>query len=120
MPKHTLIPLPDRVAAALLDALVSITAALDNRLVLQAPDIDRPPDYDRKTDYRVLWRGGTVGRIWKHDYAAERWAGLGPWHWYCEWGHQDRTPTAHAPTLEAAMADFRKAWDSNKAKSQRA
>jgi hypothetical protein len=45
-----------------------------------------------------------------HDYVGERWAGLGPWHWYWEWEHQHRTPTAHAPTLEAAMADFRKVW----------
>src|SRR4051794_4526810 len=75
MPKRTLIPLPDKIAAAMLQARTSITAALDNRLVLQTPDIDRPPGYDRKTDYRVLWRGKAIGRIWMHDYAGERWAG---------------------------------------------
>jgi hypothetical protein len=120
MSKAPPIRLPDKVADAMLQARASITAALDNRLVLQRPDIDRPPRYDRKTDYRVLWRGHVIGRIWMHDYVGERWAGLGPWHWYWEWEHQHRTPTAHAPTLEAAMADFRKVWDSDKAKSQRA
>src|SRR5437764_14855342 len=66
-------------------------------LELQRPDIDRLPGYGRKTDYRVLRRGGIIGRIWEYRYAGERWVGLGPWHWSFDLGHQDRTPTAHAP-----------------------
>jgi len=33
------------------------------------------------------------------------------WHW--KWSNVPRRPdtTGHAPTLEAAMADFRRAWD---------
>jgi hypothetical protein len=120
MPKRALIPLPDRVAAALLDALVSIDDARNDRLVLQRPDHDRRPEMDRTKDYNVLWRGREIGRIWFHEYRLHPWEDLGPWHW--DWQLERLGPhtKGHAPTLEAAMADFRRAWDSDEAKSQRA
>ena len=119
MPKHTPIPLRDKIAAALLQALAGIGAVRNDRLVLQRPDIDRRPGLDRTKDYNVLWRGRCIGRIWCHEYKLHPWEGLGPWHWDWQWDRLGVTK-GHAPTLEAAMADFRKAWDSDKAKSQRA
>jgi hypothetical protein len=120
MPKRTLIRLPDKVAATLLEALSSIDAVRNDRLVLRRPDHDRRPGMDRTKDYDVLWRGRESGRIWFHEYRLHPWEGLGPWHW--DWQLERLGPhtEGHAPTLEAAMADFRKAWDSDEAKSQRA
>jgi hypothetical protein len=118
MPKRPLIRLPDKVAASLLDALVSIDTARGERLVLRRPDHDRRPEMDRTKDYNVLWRGSEIGRIWYHVYTRHPWEGLGPWHW--DWQLERHGPwtKGHAPTLEAAMADFRRAWDSDVAKSQ--
>jgi hypothetical protein len=61
MPKDGLIRLPDKVAAALLQALESINVARDYRLVLQRPERDRPPGHDRMNDYNVYGEGGTSG-----------------------------------------------------------
>jgi len=44
MPKRPLIPLPDKVAATLLDVLVSIYTVPNDRLVLRRPNIDRRPE----------------------------------------------------------------------------
>lgn len=119
-PKDRLIALPDRVAAALLQALASIDDARNHRLVLQRPETRRPPCTDRDGDYRVLWRGRPIGRIWQHDYTNHPWTGLGPWHWY--WRMERGLPEVegHAETLEAAMADFRKSWDATEAARSRA
>ena len=70
MPKDGLIRLPDKIADALLQALAGIEAVRNDRLVLQRPDHDRPPNHDRKTDYNVLWRGRWIGLIWKHEYGV--------------------------------------------------
>jgi hypothetical protein len=56
MPKRALIPLPDKVAAELLQALAAIDTVRNDRLVLQRPDHDRRPEMDRTKDYRaVAW-----------------------------------------------------------------
>jgi hypothetical protein len=103
--------LPDHIVAPLLRALMCIPRRPDSRLTLQRLDHDRAPNWDRKNDYNVIWRGQPIGRIWRHEYNNHSWAGMGPWHW--SWhGVADRPDTTgHAPTLEAAMADFRRAWD---------
>jgi hypothetical protein len=117
MPKRTLIRLPDKIAAALLQALAGIDAVRNDRLVLQRPERDRRPGMDRTKDYNVLWRGREIGRIWFHEYKLHPWERFGPWHW--DWQLERLGPhtEGHAATLEAAMADFRKAWDLDEARS---
>src|SRR6478735_4185645 len=117
MPKRTLIPLPDKIAAAMLQALAGIDAVRNDRLVLQRPDIDRRPEMDRTKDYRVLWRGREIGRIWFHKYTLHPWEGLGPWHWEWQLERWGAVTKGHSPTLEAAMADFRRAWDLERPRS---
>ena len=95
-PKDRLVRLPDHVTATLLRALMSI----------------RPPGWDPNTDYNVLFRGKTVGRIWRyhyrgHDGDMDRLN----WHWQFQCFAMAPTIDGHAPTLEAAMAEFRRAWD---------
>jgi hypothetical protein len=108
MPKDGLVKLPASVAASMLQAITSIQSALDTRLVLQRPDINRRPGQDRRYDYNVLWRGQTIGRVWRYDYTQQE---LPVWHW--RWNDVAGKPNrkGHAPTLEAAIADFRRAWD---------
>jgi hypothetical protein len=74
-----LIRWPDKIAAALLQALESINAVRDSRLVLA--ESDRPPGHDRKNDYNVLWRWRHIGRVWRHEYRNHPRTGMGPWHW---------------------------------------
>jgi hypothetical protein len=78
-------------------------------LSLQRVDYPRPPALDPKTDYNVLWKGRPIGRMWKHRYDNHPWASKPDWHWY--WGTRGGRIEGHAPTLESAMADFRRAWD---------
>ena len=111
MSKDGLIRLPDKVAAALLQALESINAVRDYRLVLQRPERNRPPNHDRMNDYNVIWRGRHIGRIWRHEYRNHPREGLGPWHWYWQTERLGRETEGHTLTLEAAMTDFRRAWD---------
>jgi len=115
MPKDGLRRLPDQVTAQLLHALMTLPTPRHARLSLRRADDGRPPGYDAANDYDVMFQGRRVGRIWRHKYTNhpyEAWL----WHWY--WrnveGRAD-CPTGHAPTLESAMADFRKAWDSEHA-----
>ena len=84
----------------------------ETRLTLQRPEYDRPPNFDARYDYNVLFRGKVVGRMWRYEYRNHPWQDQPPWHW--DWrGVPGRPDTeGHAPTLESAMADFRKAWDS--------
>jgi hypothetical protein len=111
-PKDGLVRLPDNVAADLLTAWASIDAAMNDRLVLQRVGYRRPPCTHGDGDYNVMRRGKVIGRIWRHEYTRHPWEGLGPWHW--DWRINRASPWSegHAPTLEAAMADFRTAWDS--------
>ena len=111
MSKDGLKRLPDSIVAPLLRALVCIPRRPDNRLTLQRADGPRPPSLDQKNDYNVVWRGHSIGRIWRYEYPGHPWTGLGPWHWYWR-SVPDRTDTTgHGPTLEAVMADFRRVWD---------
>jgi hypothetical protein len=69
------------------------------------------PGYDQPNDYNVFSRERQIGRIWKYAYKEHPWAKMPVWHW--NWRDIPGEPDTegHAPTLEAAMADFRKAWD---------
>ena len=59
-------------------------------------------------DYNALWRGQHIGRIWRHEYQNHPWTGFGSWYWYWQLERLEREIEAHAPTLESAMADFRR------------
>jgi len=113
MPKDGLKRLPDHIVAPLLRALMCVERRPDSQLRLQRIDYGRPPGWDAKTDFNVLFRGQRIGRIWRFDYSRDVRGDMGryPWHWH--WrnvvGRADRT--GHAPTLESALADFRQAWD---------
>jgi hypothetical protein len=113
MPKDGLRRLPDHVTAALLRALMTIPRRPDSRLILQRPEYGRPPGYDRENDFRVLFRGRAIGRIWRYDYAVSASGDRARYHWHWHWrdveGREDTT--GDAPTLQSAMADFRRAWD---------
>ena len=104
--------LPDHVVAPLLRALMTIPRRPDGRLILQKVEPGRPPGWSNEPDYNVLFRGRAIGRIWRFEYRDVGGdMGRYPWHWH--WRDvEDRTDqTGHAPTLQAAMAGFRKAWD---------
>ena len=112
MPKQDgLVRLPDHVTASLLRALMCIRPRPESRLILHPTDYDRPPAFDAKTDFDVLFRGGVVGRMWRHEYRNHPWQRLGPWHWDFRDAAGGKSIEGHAPTLQAAMADFRSAWD---------
>jgi hypothetical protein len=111
MPKE-LIPLPMQVAVSMLQALASINAAY--KLSLQRPGYGRPPGHDAASDYNVMWCGRNIGRVWRYEYQNHPWDGMGPWHWYWELERHSGRTEGHAPTLESAMADFRRAWDSSR------
>jgi len=111
-PKDRLVRLPDHLTATLLRALMSIRPRPESRLILQRSEYGRPPGWDPKTDYNVLFRGKTVGRIWHFDYRDHSGdMGRLPWHWHFQRYAMAPTINGHAPTLEAAMAEFRRAWD---------
>jgi hypothetical protein len=85
-------PLPDHVVAPLLRALACIPRTADQRLLLVKRSDGRLPGWDRENDYDVVFRGRKVGRIWRDVD-----------------GRKDAQ--GHAPSLEAAMTNFRSAWD---------
>ena len=72
-----------------------------------------PAQLDAENNYDVLFRGRKVGRIWKYDYTGKASGDRARylWHWYSRdvQGHKDTE--GDAPTLEAAMAEFRRVWD---------
>ena len=102
--------LPDKVVAPLLRALMCIPPR-DKRLYLRRADHPRRPGLDQQNDYDIIWRGNRVGRIWRHDYQNHPWSGLGLWHWSRCNARGRHVAEGHGPTLEAVMADFRRAWD---------
>src|SRR4029077_13273577 len=65
-------------------------------IVLQRPKHDRLPGNDRQNDYNVLWRGRSIGRIWRHEYRNHPRSGLGPWHWYWQLERIGRETEGHA------------------------
>jgi hypothetical protein len=110
---HGLRRLPDHVTEMLLRALMTLPAPRNNRLSVRLVEEGRPPGYDKENDYRVIFRGRTVGRIWRHDYAGKGSGEMARYLWHWDWQDVEGPPdrTGHAHTLEAAMADFRRAWD---------
>jgi hypothetical protein len=112
MPRDGLRRLPDHVVEPLLRAMMAIPSRAD-RLILRRSDRVRPPTRQMGEDYNVMWRDRAVGRVWCHDYigavSGEMARHLWHWHWRDVRGRADAA--GHAPTLEAAMADFRLAWD---------
>jgi hypothetical protein len=113
MPKDGLRRLPDHIVGPLLRTLMCIPRRPDGRLILQRPEDPRPPVAlsERNADFNVLWRSQVVGRIWRHDYSRDTRGDMAryPWHW--ERRGERGEQSGHAPTLESAMADFRRAWD---------
>ena len=105
--------LPDHVVAPLLRALMTIPRRPDARLILQKVEPGRPPGWSNEPDYNVMFRGRAVGRIWRFDYGRDAGGEIGRhlWHWHWREVEGRADTTGHAPTLEAAMTAFRKAWD---------
>jgi len=102
--------LPDHVVAPLLRALMTIPYRPESQLRLKQAEYGRPPGYDQKRDYNVLFRGRPVGRIWHFDrYDDPR--RKGPWHWDVRDDPPRKGLWGSSPTLESAMADFRRTWD---------
>jgi hypothetical protein len=105
--------LPDHVVAPLLRALACIPRRPDTRLLLQRAERGRPPTWDATADYDVIFRGRKIGRVWRCDYAGHVSGDMARYLWHWDWsgveGRQDAN--GHAPTLESAMADFRRVWD---------
>jgi hypothetical protein len=107
--------LPDHVVPLMLRVLMTIPRTPDRRLVLRKPEEPRPPvhSFEEGADFNVLCQDRIVGRIWRYDYSrdsrGERARYLWHWHWRDVEGRPDTN--GHAPTLESAMADFRRAWD---------
>jgi hypothetical protein len=112
MPKDGLRQVPKHVTAALLRALMTLPRRPETRLILQRAEFGRAPGRDRNTDYNVVFRGRTVGRIHYYDRYDDP-AMEGPWHWYWQDLPDRKDAKGSAPTLEVAMADFRRAWDSS-------
>jgi len=73
----------------------------------------RPPGWDKEDDYDIAFRGRKVGRIWRYDYTAKASGDRAryQWHWHSRDVEAGKDIEGDAPTLEAAMADFRRAWD---------
>jgi hypothetical protein len=113
MPKDGLRRLPDHVVAPLLRALMTIPRRPASRLLLQRRTPGRPPGWDREPDYDVMFRGRAIGRIWRFDYARSCGGEMAQhlWHWQWRDVPERADMTGNAPTLEAAMAGFRQAWD---------
>jgi len=110
MPKDELRRLPEHVTAALLRALLCIPRAPQSRLVLQPVEERRAPFYTVENDFRVLYRGRSVGRIDREpddrcDYPHA------PWRWFLNHEERKRMASGRAATREEAMSAFRKAWD---------
>ena len=114
MPKDGLRRLPNHVVAPLLRALACIPRTIDARLLLRDRTRDgRPPCHGREPDYDVVFRDRPIGRIWKCDYTRHS---SGPradylWHWYWRDIEGKKDTEGDAQSLEACMADFRRAWD---------
>jgi hypothetical protein len=107
--------LPDQVVAPLLRALMCIPRRPDTRLILRKVDEARPPvpRYVKGADFKVVWCDSTIGRIWRHDYSGDTGGDYARflWHWRLNGAGERPEIVGHAPTLESAMADFRRAWD---------
>ena len=113
MPKDGLRRLPDHIVAPLLRAMMTIPRRPDSRLVLQRSEHGRPPSWDATTDYNVVFRGRQIGRVWRYDYSGSASGDRAryPWHWNWHDAPDWADMSGHAPTLESALADFRRAWD---------
>jgi hypothetical protein len=110
MPKDGLNKLPEKAAASLLLALESLPPKPEPRLILKRPSEPRAPNWDVTFDYDVFFLGCPVGHVWRHEYRLHPYEGW-PWHWTFKNSEGWTEADGHALTLEAALADFRSAWD---------
>jgi hypothetical protein len=121
MPKDGLRRLPDHIVGPLLRTLMCIPRRRGRAVDSARPEDPRPPVAlsEGNADFNVVWRNQVVGRIWRHDYSRDTTGDMAryPWHWERRNVEGRGTQSGHAPTLESAMADFRRAWDGNKAMS---
>jgi hypothetical protein len=65
------------------------------RLILQKSNSGRPSDWNKETDYNVLFRERVVGRLWSFDYADSCSGAMAQflWHWYWREGGSARRQT---------------------------
>jgi hypothetical protein len=102
--------LPDYVVAPLLRALVSIPRRPDSRLILVPVKETRPPFYDLRDDYNVMFRDRRVGRI-SIDHRPYPHEAHVPWRWFLNDTERNRMADGRTATREEAMTAFRKAFD---------
>ena len=112
MPDESPKLLPKHIVPPLLRALASIRRTPQPpKLVLQRAEFGRAPGWDGKNDYNVIYRGNRVGRIHKYDrYDSPPHAGFS-WHWHMSNAPDRKDAQGHTHSLEAAMSDFRNAFD---------
>ncbi|HVV79116.1 MAG TPA: hypothetical protein VHD59_05830 [Pseudolabrys sp.] len=103
-------PLPDKVAASLLRVLLSLQPAPEQPLILKRPSAPRAPNWDVGNDFDVFFLGRRVGRVWRHEYRLHPYEGW-PWHWTFKNLEGGTEADGHGLSLEAALADFRAAWN---------
>ena len=102
--------LPDHVTVQLLRALMTLPHAPHSRLVLRPVEERRAPFYALENDYRVVFRGQSVGRIDLEPQPYPVHSHV-PWRWFLNDEVRKRMASGRAATREEAMAAFRKAWD---------
>lgn len=110
MSKDGLRRLPEHVTAQLLRALLTLPRTAESRLLLRRVEERRAPLYILENDYRVIWRGQSVGRIDRepkpypvHEHVL--------WRWFLNDEQRKRMASGRAATREEAMAAFRRAWE---------
>ncbi len=92
---------------------MTVRAASEARLYLERTEHGgRPPDWDASNDYNVLFRGLSVGRIWRAIYKDSESRDY-PWHWDIRPRDESGIDWGHSMTLVEAMQDFRRAWDAH-------
>jgi len=94
----------------LLRALMSIPRRPESSLALVPVKEARPPYYDLRDDYNVMFRGRRVGRI-RFDHKLYPNEAHVPWRWFLNDTERNLLADGRAVTRAEAMAAFRKAFD---------
>src|SRR5262245_12804277 len=111
MPKWDgLRPLPDHVVAPLLRALASIPRRPESRLILVPVTEARPPFWDARDDFNVMFRDRKVGRIHLEHKLYPNEAHV-PWRWFLNDTQRNRMAGGNCASRDEAMAAFRNAFD---------